>query len=1442
MNRKRKLASLLIIAMILSSILASPGYVGASMWRNSSFSEKSYKASSSDANSSGEDSSGENSSDENSDKDLSDEDTSDKDSSDKDSSDKDSPEKDSSTEDSSTEDSSTAQRASDSEADSEEDPEEDLEELPDEPIATPDELIASPPELLMAGDNLKVEIVSPTDTDGTRPGIQTKMQTFVDLNINTQPPDFILGLTVTNSATDLTDTYIEIPLDCVPDGATPPYVDYTMNSPVYTFDEGGSTLANIIEECEITKETLRLHFKVDANQGVHNLFIRFKLNTEYYGNIPPGGTSWIVSPSYYNGVNDVSLGIVEILTTANPTESVSIQRQAPAGSDFGGTSVQMLCTLNNRNPYEAWLKSGSYSYVAVPENFTARGSTTTAGAKTALSALFYEGPTTMMIEGSPYDVYKKYHGNSRETWTNWDHNSIGDTFNRLYLEVSPPADFAVGSQFKVYYGSALTRQNGAEDPDAGNPNVENPLKNTSVTYTKTETLTWVLEGNGYNAHSSGRQASCGIETGNVGKANLNSNWLHAGYNVFNHESSTRNMGMGTAKNVRLEVYSTNEGPARLNYNQVEVSIAAGPYPDRVTGPESGTPCYFKVEFEIENALTGETRNPGISKSGNRTFTVTPNEMPVLGANEFISKVIVTPMGADGNQEGDWSPGNIIGLKYQPKAWPNQLWPDGTPVTKTPTSVMMKWTLYSDNETQPVKDGVSRSIVYLPEQSVSARAQMISTDSQNRGPGDTVTYTLTGYNDLARIDNPWKEPYLIIAVPKVLQLKDPGLPKDYIDLVGNGSKGVMVNKMQRQSSGSADYDFYEILLDDISQKAKRNAPAFEIPMEFEVTDSAPAGTYRIPFVIVSQKDKGSFSQLGFTLNNLGSGIIAPADLGFEAADNYTAIMSGHTNLTLIRKSEISADVNIKTDSIPWSNLDEVSVSPGENVEMMLNLQNTGNVTFNGVKLYNILPYDGDSRGSSGDIVFAGLDGVPSSAEVWYVTAPTENLPSYTAVDLATFNPQQQGQRWSTDVPSDLSTVTAIYIDYGQTRIEPSQALTPTIKFVIPDGTEGSTAYNQFKYIVYDEDTNAVVMHTVGNIKGFSTEGLNLMFVSGVDESITVNNMPANVSKLRESTPEDIDIPTGLINTPIRTGYTFQHWKDDKTGKTYSPGEPVTFNEGVNRITLEAQWKPIKINVRYSANLNSPTQPDPSEQPFAEHTYEYDQTLTEADLPQSNPVREGYQFKGWSTRYGELAAVDFGAGTKIAFTSDTTVYAVWEELCTLTVSQQTAGAFADKTLVFNYTVTFKNADGSAYQGAITYKRSNGDTGEFLLDNDGKGTFSLAEGQNIRFQYFAADDKINYTVLEKIPDTAKNLYQPYVNATIDSDGNVSGGKKTDTAEGIIGKEQTHNDVAYINERTDVPITGITTDNTSNHMMVWLAVLGLLLFSSLYLYSRRKRANRLH
>lgn len=118
-------------------------------------------------------------------------------------------------------------------------------------------------------------------------------------------------------------------------------------------------------------------------------------------------------------------------------------------------------------------------------------------------------------------------------------------------------------------------------------------------------------------------------------------------------------------------------------------------------------------------------------------------------------------------------------------------------------------------------------------------------------------------------------------------------------------------------------------------------------------------------------------------------------------------------------------------------------------------------------------------------------------------------------------------------------------------------------------------------------------------------------------------------------------------PIRTGYTFKGWSTSSTATkaSYQPGDNYTSNSNV---TLYAVWEKIQYNISYDANGGSGAPSDQSKY--------YDSTIT---LRSGKPTREGYIFKGWSTRSTALSA-DYQPGASYSSNSNLTLYAVWEQI--------------------------------------------------------------------------------------------------------------------------------------------------------------------------------------
>lgn len=136
--------------------------------------------------------------------------------------------------------------------------------------------------------------------------------------------------------------------------------------------------------------------------------------------------------------------------------------------------------------------------------------------------------------------------------------------------------------------------------------------------------------------------------------------------------------------------------------------------------------------------------------------------------------------------------------------------------------------------------------------------------------------------------------------------------------------------------------------------------------------------------------------------------------------------------------------------------------------------------------------------------------------------------------------------------------------------------------------------------------------------------------------------------------------GLCNASTfglaRTGYKFAGWGTKSSGGTIfdqkdSALTPVKINPAIEKgscsTVLYAIWTPVTYAVKYDANggSNAP----------AAQTKTYGKSLT---LSNEKPVREGYEFLGWSTdKTSQSAAYQPGA----AYTKESavTLYAVWKE---------------------------------------------------------------------------------------------------------------------------------------------------------------------------------------
>lgn len=130
---------------------------------------------------------------------------------------------------------------------------------------------------------------------------------------------------------------------------------------------------------------------------------------------------------------------------------------------------------------------------------------------------------------------------------------------------------------------------------------------------------------------------------------------------------------------------------------------------------------------------------------------------------------------------------------------------------------------------------------------------------------------------------------------------------------------------------------------------------------------------------------------------------------------------------------------------------------------------------------------------------------------------------------------------------------------------------------------------------------------------------------------------------------------LLKEPIRVGYCFKGWY---TQKDFT-GEPITSIEAgtAKDISLYAKWEEKEITVSFVTNEEMTAIPNLTKKYTQEISY-------------PNPEKEGYRFSGWyqDKEFTKICNTDFRPQ------QDTSIYAKWDKIYAITVSQEENGSIA------------------------------------------------------------------------------------------------------------------------------------------------------------------------
>lgn len=1041
----------------------------------------------------------------------------------------------------------------------------------------------------------------------------TSFRTYREGSSKEQPGDLVVSLHVSINKAGLSGTYIEVPYGFIPNKSDSVFQHFTMNEPIFSFSHPGTPAENSIVasyQDDSTNNKLIIRLK-DTTTTIETLNLRFKFNKNYTEKIPPNQIVWNkLQANLFDNDGTKLSATQEMNVKSSAVNDYAIQGTYNTPLDeryYGEPNINMTVYFSH-NFWQAAIDTAynNQAYMEIPIATSLYGPAT--------EYFESEGKTNSQDPEIPAGYIRYYQKASSN-----QSNIFNGTSTRIAGElVAVNKTFTTGQRFTVRFGMKVKLLNGT---------IQTATKD--MNYIVTEKPEWDLSGTGLHTYYVG-----GTNYINT----LNSSSESSEISAFGHESgysspsTIKNAGTKALSGISYVLDQSLENPNKVNYSKVIInSFTDG----------KSVQAYYRPTFVIKDAkLGGERSVQGSSLRGTQTVS-----LPTLKINEYISQIIVSPMGTDGRTLNSLPPGNAMVLEYYVKNWANNQWPDGSKmINKSNPATVKAWVNYinasNKNEKMDMKD---LTFYYVKGLATKAYSYLRTLDNTTKLPGDTIKYQIIGVNSFESLGN-WDKPTLTIKLPKTFKLQDTNTKKDFYDRHNNMTYAKSVDVTLVNSDDTNNY--YRFQTNNISYKGQNWS--FEIPIELKVSEGASAGKYTIPQV-VSSSPSGFFNPEATLLPDLEA-----KDYGYDNSDPFS--YSGNATLSSINvgdASKITGKTQARGSSNQsWSEGTIFAVDRKGTPQMRAGIHNTGNTKFGNVRLYNILPSTSDGRGSTGSISFTGL-AESNGGTVHYTTKAISDLPSYTNNDLQSWNQTKlTSLGFSTTKPSDMTKVTAIYIDFGSKTIEPQEELDVVLDFLVPDA-DNQKAINQFQYSA-KETIAGTKLTGNSSMVTFSTEFAQVAYHENLPDFLATGvshaeSLPAAQNiQLNSSGSGSITLSSGKPTLP---GYTFVEWMDAAdNSKKYQPGETINFTSSSTdtKIQLNAVWKANTVKVSFHANNGVDTVIETKD-------YRFGDTL---DLSQiSSPTRKGYKFFGW---VDSLSATDPNIldGQKIGFLKDTTVYAIWK----------------------------------------------------------------------------------------------------------------------------------------------------------------------------------------
>ncbi len=1060
----------------------------------------------------------------------------------------------------------------------------------------------------------------------------TTYRTYTDPATGTAPDYLTVSLPVSIDQAGLTGTSIELPYGFYPSKSDPVFKDFDNTTPIFSLVTPSAPSANSIVASYVndtTNKKLIIRLK-ETKTTLETINLRFKFNNVYDAKIPPEQIVWnnLQAKVFDNtGTQIASSAANKTVKTdvAGSSASYVLSGYAVPSNDsyFDG---DIIVTNAYRFNYLARANlDPSYNhqvYVEIPTGATFKGS--------LANALLKTGVTNAQDPSVPAGFTRYYQKLVTLSPNILENPATRVDLSYLNTRVTLNKTYAEGSTFSVNFGMKVKFLNGKIN-----------TLTTTKSYTKRSRPDFQLSGTGN--HSVVNTSTNTVN--NLDNLATAGNFYAFGYGSFSDSAAIKNTGAKPIQGVTYKLQELTAGSAKGNFTDLYIYGVT----DGVSAP-----AYYRPLYHIKNAITGTSRSVWSSTPA-KTGSFSP-ALPTLATNEYISTIDIIPMGTDGTTANSLPPGNGMSLRYRIKSWPTGKWPDGTVLSKMTNPITFGATMqYQDATGTPTELKLNNNVVYY-NKGVALRASvyLTSVNSENKLPGDTINYEISGrnsgyYTDTSSGD--WENPIITIKVPKQLRLKAT-TKKDYIDESNQVTYPASVT-VETLAINDTTYNYYRFKTSSMAYKSKVTGKAsfFRIPLEFVVDSSAASGSYQIPYIAYSSPKPTDFFHGVLTQLSAAEAKKIGVD---NTKENSYEINSSPFNIgfSVVDSSKLDSATNARGSATQaWSNTNIFAVDRKGTPQMQTVIKNSGNTNFTSVRLYNILPSSSDGRGSTGSIGFTNLTSNNGTAKIYYTTKPISQLPSYTNNDLQAWNATKlTSLGFTTTKPANSALITAIYVDFGATTIKPGGTLDAIMNFLVPDA-DNQKAINQFQYSAKEAKAGATLAAVSDKIT-FSTEFAQVAYEQNLPSIIVpgsgVKDLPSpQTIQLDVNDAGKIVIPTAK---PTLSGYTFVEWQDVATPtKKYQPGATISFTSTstTTKITLQAIWKPISVNVTFNANGGSGG--------TAAKAYTFGTVVNLSTVVK--PTRTGYTFQGWATT-ASATTPDITTNPLVNYASAKTYYAVWK----------------------------------------------------------------------------------------------------------------------------------------------------------------------------------------